>query len=152
MTSQRSSGGPSILRKNTTIGFKAETLFVAHGISGNPSTGKEGTYCLVEFPRPNVIEAKVVNDGHPSNWRVSVRSGGLAPDCSRDWKYSLDSLGRRNLDLCPKLDYRRVNVRRKCSSNASLDSYQGDPRYRNNPECHHNRSHYSYHGANITPA
>ena len=152
MTSPRSSGGPLIPQKNTTIGFKAETLFVVHGISGNPSTGKEGTDCLVEFPRPNVIEAKAVNDGYPSNWRVSVRIGRLASDCSRDWKYSLDSLGRRNLDLRPKLDYRRGNARRKCSSNVSLDPYQGNSRNRNNPECYHNRSHYSRHGTNITPA
>ena len=152
MTSRRSSGGLPNLRKNTTIGFKAETLFVAHGASGNPSTGKESADCLVEFPGSNVIEAKEVYNGHPGNWRAPVWTWRLAPNRSWDWKYPLDGLSRRNLHLCPNLDYRGGNVRRKRSSNASLDPHQRDPRYRNNPECHHNRSHNSCYGANIASA
>ena len=35
----RLSGGRLSLRKNTTIGFKGDTLFVHHGTGGNPKTG-----------------------------------------------------------------------------------------------------------------
>ena len=54
MTFQPLHGGLLNLPKNTTIGFKAETLFVTHGASGNPSTGKEGAHRLVELSRTNV--------------------------------------------------------------------------------------------------
>ena len=150
MTFHRLSGGPFNLRKNTTTGFKAETLFVERGSSGHPSTGKEGANRMVELSRPNVIEAKVVYNGHPGNWRTPVRTWRLAPNRSWDWKYPLDGLSRRNLHLCPNLDYRGGNVRRKRSSNASLDPHQGDSRHRYNTECDHNCPHNPRHGANIT--
>ena len=70
----RLSGGLFNLRKNTTTGFKAETLFVEHGASGHPSTGKEGANHLVELSRTYVIETKAVHNDHSGNWRIHIRN------------------------------------------------------------------------------
>ena len=64
MMSLRLSGGRLSLRKNTTIGFKGDTLFVNHGTGGNPQTGYEGPHRLVELSKSDVIEAKPIYNGH----------------------------------------------------------------------------------------